>query len=77
RNVHHALAYVLGLAEAPISGLTIKDMTVTYAPDAVADVPDMALGLPALRHAGIITENVIAPIIMGIIQPTDTIKERA
>lgn len=49
RNVHHALAYVLGLAEAPINGLTIKDISVTFAPDAVADVPDMALGF--LRSA--------------------------
>lgn len=79
RNAHHALAYVLGLAEAPISGLTIADVTVTYAPEAVADVPDMALGLPTLRHGGIITENVHDPKITGITgtTDTDTIRERA
>ncbi|AEQ53006.1 glycoside hydrolase family 28 protein [Pelagibacterium halotolerans] len=79
KNAHHALAYVLGLAEAPVSGLTIADVSVTYAPEAVADVPDMALGLPSLRHGGIITENVLYPQIAGITgtTQTDTIRERA
>lgn len=79
RSAHHALAYVLGLAEAPIEGLTIADVSVSYAPEAVADMADMALGLPALRHGGIITENVLGPKITGITGAADidTIRERA
>lgn len=71
RNVHHALAYVLGLAEAPIAGLAIEDVSVTYDPAAHAHVPEMALGLPKLRHAGIVTENTIHPIIRRIAWPDD------
>lgn len=66
RNVHHALVYVLGLAEAPVTGLTVSDVAVSFAPEAVADVPDMALGLPAMRHAETRFENTTDPQISGI-----------
>ncbi|GGA59345.1 polygalacturonase PglA [Pelagibacterium lentulum] len=69
RNVHHALAYVLGLAEAPVTELRIEDVSVTYADDAVAAVPDMAVGLPLLRHDRIVTENAIEPVIANIDWP--------
>ncbi|WMT89795.1 glycoside hydrolase family 28 protein [Pelagibacterium sp. H642] len=78
RNVHHALAYVLGLSEAPITGLVIEDISVTYDPQAQAGVPEMAEGLPELRHGGIITENTTNPIIRGIAWPDDSnSRERA
>lgn len=77
RNVHHALAYVLGLSEAPVTGLVIEDISVTYDPQAQAGVPEMAEGLPALRHGGIVTENTSNPIIGGIAWPDDGSQERA
>lgn len=66
QNVHHALAYVLGLAEAPLTGLLIEDVTVTYAEAATAAPPTMALNIPPMRHAGIVTENTIDPVIRRI-----------
>lgn len=72
RNVHHTLAYVLGLSEAPVTGLAIEDVSVTYDPQAKAGVPEMAEGLPELRHGGIVTENTTNPIIRRIGWPDDS-----
>lgn len=71
KNVHHAIAYVLGLAEAPLAGLVIEDITVTYAKNAVAEPPAMALGVTPLRHAAIVTENVHDPVVRRIARPAD------
>lgn len=66
RNVHHAAAFVLGLAEAPVARLSISEFAVSFAPEAVPGAPDMACDLPELRHAGIVTDNLgaaeIAPL---------------
>jgi polygalacturonase len=69
RNVHHAVAYVLGLAEVPVTGLVIEDVEATYAPEAVAESPAMALGVPALRHGGIVIENAAEPVTARISLP--------
>jgi polygalacturonase len=76
RNLHHAVAYVLGLAEAPVSGLRVRDITVGFAPEAVPGHPDMALNLPALRHAGVVTENVKDPSLARIAMPAMPIDRR-
>ena len=68
---------MLGLSEAPVTGLVIEDVSVTYDPQAQAGVPEMAEGLPALRHGGIVTENTSNPIIGGIAWPDDGSQERA
>jgi polygalacturonase len=74
-NVHHAVAYVLGLAEVPVTGLVIEDVEATYAPEAAAKPPAMALGVPALRHGGIVIENAVDPVTARISLPA-TQKER-
>jgi alanine-alpha-ketoisovalerate/valine-pyruvate aminotransferase len=51
-----AAAALLGLPEAPFTDVVIENYTVSYDPDAVADVPLMALGVPAVRHGGVIAE---------------------
>ena len=74
-GVHNAIAYVLGLAEAPLTGLLIEDVAATYAAEAVAEPPAMALGVPPLRHAGIVTHNVDNPTVRRITRPDE--QERA
>ena len=55
-DVRIAVGAFLGLPEAPIEGVVLRDIRVTYDAAAVADVPVMACGVPAMRHAGIIAE---------------------
>lgn len=55
RGVHHAAAALLGLPEAPITGISVDGFRVSYDPRAVADVPLMANHVDAVRHAGILT----------------------
>ncbi len=69
-NVHNSVAYILGLAEAPVTGLEICDVSASFAPDAVPAEPDMALHLPALRHAGVIVENTTDPRVERVALPT-------
>ncbi|WP_299932457.1 glycoside hydrolase family 28 protein [uncultured Pelagimonas sp.] len=56
RGVTTAFAAVLGLPEAPISGVTIRDVTLTFAPNPAPDVPLMALHVPTMGHAGLWAE---------------------
>lgn len=51
-----AAAAVLGLPEAPVTGITLENCRVSYDPNAVADVPLMACNVPATRHAGVVVE---------------------
>lgn len=53
-----AAAVFYGLPEAPIRDVTIENYSVTFDPQAKAEVAEMACDLPALRHAGIVAENV-------------------
>ena len=52
-----AAAVFYGLPEASISDIAFENYTVSFAPDAEAEVPEMACLLPPLRHAGIVAEN--------------------
>ncbi|NDR55723.1 polygalacturonase PglA [Aliiruegeria sabulilitoris] len=56
-GVSLAAAAVLGLPEAPIEAVRLQDFRVSYRPDAIADVPLMALGVEAVRHGGLLAEN--------------------
>ncbi|MDO1584945.1 polygalacturonase PglA [Rhizobium oryzicola] len=56
-NVAVSAAALYGLPEAPIEDVTIENYRVSFDPDAVGDVPDMALYFEPLRHAGIVTQN--------------------
>lgn len=51
-----AAVAVLGLPEAPITRVSIRNFAVSYDPDAIADVPLMTCGMDPVRHAGVIAE---------------------
>ena len=55
-DVTLAAAALLGLPEAPITEVHLSAFSVTYDPDAQSDVPLMALGVPTMRHAGVVAE---------------------
>lgn len=63
-GVRIAAAAILGLPEAPVRKVRLHGFSVSYDPGAEADVPLMALGVPAVRHAGIVAEN--AEVLGGI-----------
>jgi len=56
RRVHHAAAALLGLPEAPLSGISIDDFRVSYDPQATAGPPLMASYVDDVRHAGIVAD---------------------
>jgi polygalacturonase len=47
---------LLGLPEAPITDVSIENFSVSYDPNAIADVPLMTCGMDPVRHAGVIAE---------------------
>lgn len=54
-----AAAVFYGLPEAMIDDIAFDNYQVSFAADAEAEVAEMALQLPALRHAGIVAENTV------------------
>ncbi|WP_105434972.1 glycoside hydrolase family 28 protein [Neorhizobium tomejilense] len=54
-----AAAVFYGLPEAAIRDIAFENYTVSFAPDAEAEVPEMASLLLPLRHAGIVAENAV------------------
>ncbi|MBP2561744.1 polygalacturonase [Neorhizobium galegae] len=54
-----AAAVFYGLPEAAIRDIVFENYTVSFAPDAEAEVPEMASLLLPLRHAGIVAENTV------------------
>ncbi|WP_417259901.1 glycoside hydrolase family 28 protein [Celeribacter sp.] len=54
RNVATAAVALLGLPEAPITGVTLSNFSVGYDPSATEDIPLMACGVAPVRHGGII-----------------------
>ncbi|WP_277209416.1 glycoside hydrolase family 28 protein [Isoptericola croceus] len=52
RDVHAAAGYLYGLPEQPLSEVTLDDVVVSFAPDAVAGYPAMADGVEAMARAG-------------------------
>lgn len=54
-----AAAVFYGLPEAAIHDIAFENYTVSFAPDAEAEVPEMASHLVPLRHAGIVAENAV------------------
>jgi polygalacturonase len=55
-GVSIAAVALLGLAEAPIRGVQLRDFLVSYTPKAVPEVPLMTVGMAPVRHAGLIAE---------------------
>ena len=56
KGVWVAAAALLGLPEAPIRNVRLKNFAVSFDPDARAEVPLMALGVAPVRHGGVIAE---------------------
>ncbi|MGN6207884.1 glycoside hydrolase family 28 protein [Asticcacaulis sp.] len=56
-GVRLAAAWLLGLPEQPIDGITIDDFSVRYAPDVTPEAPDMAASIPAVACQGIHIRN--------------------
>ncbi|MFB9952347.1 glycoside hydrolase family 28 protein [Rhizobium puerariae] len=54
-----AAAVFYGLPEAVIRDIALENYSVSFAPDAEPEVPEMACLLPPLRHAGIVAENAV------------------
>ncbi|MBF9035840.1 glycoside hydrolase family 28 protein [Rhodobacterales bacterium HKCCE2091] len=57
RGVSVAAAAILGLPEAPVRGVAMRDFRVSYAPAADPEPPLMALGVAPVSGAGLIEEN--------------------
>ncbi len=55
-NVQLAAVALLGLPEAPFTGIRIENMQVSFDPQAEAGVPLMAAGVAACRHARLVAE---------------------
>ncbi|MFE5307488.1 glycoside hydrolase family 28 protein [Isoptericola sp. NPDC056605] len=53
RDVHAAAGHLYGLPEQPLTDVTLDDVTISYAADAVPGVPAMADGVPEMRRAGL------------------------
>ena len=53
RDVHAAAGYLYGLPEQPLTDVTLDDVTISYAADAVPGYPAMADGVPEMRRAGL------------------------
>ncbi|QHQ37278.1 glycoside hydrolase family 28 protein [Algicella marina] len=53
-NVHNACVAVLGLPEAPVSGVRLERVRFGFAPGAEAGVPLMACGIAPVRHASVL-----------------------
>lgn len=52
-GVRLAAAWLLGLPERPIDGISIDDFSVRYAADVTPEAPDMAASIPAVARRGI------------------------
>lgn len=53
RNVHAAAAFIYGLSEQHISEITLKDVSIAMAPDAIPDKPAMMDGIDDMARTGI------------------------
>jgi polygalacturonase len=56
RNVQLAAVVLLGLPEAPFTGIRLDNMAVSFDPDAEAGVPLMAGRVPACRHERLLAD---------------------
>ncbi|NEE04757.1 glycoside hydrolase family 28 protein [Phytoactinopolyspora halotolerans] len=53
RNVHAAAGFVYGLPEQPVEDLTLDDVAISFADNAVAGQPAMATGVDDVARAGL------------------------
>lgn len=71
-NVHLAVAAILGLPEAPVKNVELSRVMASFCESAVADIPLMALDVPAVRHVPIMAKFAD---IHGDVELTQNIKE--
>lgn len=74
-GVRLAFAAVLGLPEAPVTGLRISGVTLSHDPDALPGVPLMADHLRPVRGAGLLSEHCEITEAPGLARGTLTDKE--
>ncbi|WP_018634249.1 polygalacturonase PglA [Neomegalonema perideroedes] len=55
-EVRVAAGAFFGLPESPLRGVEIRRLSVSYDASPTGDVPDMALNLPLLHHAGLVAQ---------------------
>ena len=55
-NAHIAGAAVLGLPEAPVTGVSFENFQISFHPDAQADHPVMACDVPSMRHMPVFSQ---------------------
>jgi polygalacturonase len=65
-NVQSCAAWVAGLPEAPLEDLTLDDVVVSFAADAVPAVPAMADGVPAMAAEGVHAQFVSGMRVSGL-----------
>lgn len=65
-NVQACAAWVSGLPEAPLEDITLEDVTISFAPDAVPAVPAMADGVPAMASEGVHAQFTTGLRIVGL-----------
>lgn len=71
-GVRSAVAAVLGLPEAPVSGVRLSGVSASFDPAAVAAPPLMACGVPDMRHVRVFAENAD---VAGEVCVTDAMKD--
>ena len=57
KRLRLAAAWLLGLPEMPIDGLSIDDFSVRYAAGVMPEPPDMGASIPAVARQGIHIHN--------------------
>ena len=57
RELRVAAVAIFGLPESPVRDVALSGLTATPDDSLTGDLPDMALGLPVLRHAGVVADN--------------------
>lgn len=60
RNVHAAAGFVFGLPEQPLSELSLRDVTISFARDAVPGIAAMADGVGPTARAGLSIGHVVS-----------------
>ncbi len=65
-GAHHAACYVLGLPERPITGLSMRDVSISFDPAAKPAAPAMACGIMPVARVGFFLANVLSPILENV-----------
>ncbi|WP_435738524.1 glycoside hydrolase family 28 protein [Cellulosimicrobium sp. PMB13] len=66
RNVHAAAAYVRGLPEQPVADVTLEDVAISFAPDAIPGAPAMAADVDDVARAGLVVAFAAGLVLSGV-----------